>query len=157
ARPRALRTAGPYVATALFLVAGAPFWVWNLRHEWASFRHLATWGGPLPPLPVRVTNVTGALVDSLQSSFWDGRSVRLPAAGEALAWLLVVAVSGAALALAAVRVGTWGRRLLARERPWQDPLDVVVLAFWLTVAAHLVTWFGSAGVLRYSMTFYATL
>lgn len=44
-----------------------------------------------------------------------------------------------------------------RERPWREPLDVVVLAFWLTAAAHLATWFGTSGVLRYSITFYVTL
>jgi hypothetical protein len=61
------------------------------------------------------------------------------------------------VALALARVGTWIRRAWRRERPWREPLDVVVLAFWLTVAAHLATWFGTSGVLRYSITFYVTL
>ena len=62
-----------------------------------------------------------------------------------------------AVALAMAQVGIWMRRAWRRERPWREPLDVVVLAFWLTVAAHLATWFGTSGVLRYSITFYATL
>ena len=30
---------------------------------------------------------------------------------------------------------------------------MVVLAFWLTVAAQLLTWFGTSGVVRYALTF----
>src|SRR5262245_8935498 len=53
ARPQAVRTPGPYAALALFVLVSLPFWVWNVRHEWATFRHLATWGGELPPWTVR--------------------------------------------------------------------------------------------------------
>src|SRR5262249_11336396 len=157
ARPRALITPGPWVALGLFFLASLPFWVWNWRHDWSTFRHLATWGAPLPPLPDRVSPVVGAFLETLEGFFWDGRTVHLPPAARGLEWLLVATVYPPTLGLASARLLQWGRRLLARQRPWQDPLDVVVLAFWGTVAAHLVTWFGASGILRYSMTFYATL
>jgi hypothetical protein len=62
-----------------------------------------------------------------------------------------------AVGLALVRTAVWGRRLAARTRPWCDPLDLVVLAFWLTLAAQLLTWFGVSGVIRYSLTFLGPL
>src|SRR5215471_2319148 len=40
ARPAVLGGVGPYAALGLFGVAGLPFWVWNLHHEWATFHHL---------------------------------------------------------------------------------------------------------------------
>src|SRR5262249_45192870 len=49
ARPTVLHGPGPYVAAGLFFVASGPFWTWNASHEWATFRHLATWGGQMPP------------------------------------------------------------------------------------------------------------
>ena len=103
--------------------------------------------------------MTRTLVATLRDQYWDGRghSVRLPAAGSLLGWMLLVTVYAPAVALALVQVGIWVRRAWRRERPWREPLDVVVLAFWLTVAAHLATWFGTSGVLRYSITFYVTL
>jgi 4-amino-4-deoxy-L-arabinose transferase-like glycosyltransferase len=157
ARPRRLREAGPYGALALFLAASLPFWVWNWRHEWQTFRHFATWGASLPDWPTRAQVVLHTLLASLQDSYWDGRAVPLPTAVRLGGGVLVAAVYGLAIGLAAARVGTWVRRLWRRERPWREPLDVVVLAWWLTVAAHLVTSFGAAGVLRYAITFQATL
>src|SRR6185369_13590251 len=41
--------------------------------------------------------------------------------------------------------------------PLQEPLDLVALAFWLTAAAQLLTWFGTSGVIRYSLTFFGPL
>jgi hypothetical protein len=157
ARVRCLREAGPYAALALFVTASFPFWVWNWGHEWQTFRHFATWGAPLPDWPTRVQVVFHTLLGSLQNSFWDARAVALPTAVRLGGRVLVATVYGLAVGLAAVRVGAWVRRLWRRERPWQDPLDVVVLVWWLTVAAHLVTSFGAAGVLRYAITFQAAL
>ncbi len=157
ARPRCLREAGPYGALTLFLAASLPFWLWNWRHDWATFRHLAGWGAPLPDFVTRVQVMTDTLLASLHGFFWDGRAVRLPAAVAVLGWVLVAAVYGLALGLAAARVGTWLRRLWHRERPWREPLDLVVLAWWVTVLAHLVTSFGASGILRYAITFYTTL
>ena len=34
---------------------------------------------------------------------------------------------------------------------------MVALAFWLTAAAQLLTWFGTSGVMRYSLTFFGPL
>ena len=62
-----------------------------------------------------------------------------------------------AIVLAASRLVVWIRRAARRERPWQEPLDVVALAFWLTAAAQLLTWFGTSGVMRYSLTFFGPL
>jgi len=53
ARPAVLRKPGPYVALGLFGLGSLPFWLWNLRHEWATFRHLASWGEPPRPLGSR--------------------------------------------------------------------------------------------------------
>src|SRR5262249_28621725 len=72
-------------------------------------------------------------------------------------WFVVAAVYVPALGLAGVRVGVWVRRLVRRERPWREPLDLVVLAFWFTVAAQLLTWFGTTGIIRYSLTFFGPL
>ena len=74
-----------------------------------------------------------------------------------LGWIVVGAVYVPAIALAASRLVVWVRRAARRERPWQEPLDVVALAFWLTVAAQLLTWFGTSGVMRYSLTFFGPL
>jgi hypothetical protein len=157
ARPRCLREVGPYAALVLFVTASFPFWVWNWAHEWQTFRHFASWGSPLPAWPIRVQVVLNTLSASLQNFFWDARAVPLPTAVRLGGRVVLAVVYGLAVALALVRVGTWVRRLWRRERPWREPLDVVVLAWWLTVAAHFVTSFGSAGVLRYAITYQATL
>ena len=81
----------------------------------------------------------------------------LPPWASALGWLVVGAVYVPAIGLAASRLVVWVRRLARRERPWHEPLDLVVLAFWLTVAAQLLTWFGTSGVMRYSLTFFGPL
>jgi 4-amino-4-deoxy-L-arabinose transferase-like glycosyltransferase len=157
ADPRRLREPAPYGALILFLIASFPFWYWNWHHDWATFRHFAGWGPPLPDFVTRLQVVTGTLLASLHGFFWDGREVRLPEAARVLGWVLVALVYAPALGLAIVRVGTWLRRLWHRERPWREPLDLVVLAWWATVVAHLVTSFGASGILRYAITFYATL
>jgi Dolichyl-phosphate-mannose-protein mannosyltransferase/F5/8 type C domain len=157
ARPQAVRTPGPYAALALFFLVSLPFWVWNARHEWATFRHLATWGGALPPWTVRFRIVVGTLATSLRNYFWDGRAVRLPSWAQLLGWLAVVGVYLPGALVAVSRGFVWARRLRARQRPWQDPLDLLVVAFWATVTVHFLTWFGTSTVLRYEMTFHATL
>jgi len=158
ARPRVVRSPGPYVALGLFFVSSAPFWIWNLRHEWATFWHLATWGNPVPPgLGYRVSMVVWPLLATFRNHFWDGRAVVLPRVVDQWWWVVLWVFYGPALAVAAIQVGVWVARLRRRASPWREPLDLVVLAFWLTVAAHLATWFGTSGILRYSMTFYATV
>jgi hypothetical protein len=156
-RPRLLRTPVPYVALGLFALASLPFWLWNWRHDWATFRHLAGWGGPPPPFAERVAPVVHTFLATLAGSFWDGRAVTLPAPAHWLDALLVTTVYAPAVGLAVARALTWVARVARRERPWQDPLDVVVLGFWSAVAAHLATWFGSSGILRYAIAFYATV
>jgi hypothetical protein len=157
ARPGILAGPGPYAALGLFGLASLPFWVWNVQHEWGTFRHLSEWGGPLPAFTGRIQNAAGALVNSLRDTYWDSRVVPLPSWASKLGWIVVGAVYAPAVALAASRVVVWGRRLIRRERPWHEPLDLVVLAFWLTVAAQLLTWFGTSGVIRYSLTFFGPL
>jgi hypothetical protein len=157
ARPTVLRGPGPYAAIGLFFLASWPFWTWNVSHDWATFRHLATWGGALPPWSVRPRILVAALVASLRGSFWDGRTVQLSRGADVLGWFVVWAVYVPGVLVAVGRVFTWTQRLQRRERPWQDPLDVVVVAFWGTVAAHLVTWFGTSTVLRYEITFQGVL
>jgi dolichol-phosphate mannosyltransferase len=158
ARPGALLTAGPYVALGCFALTSLPLWIWNVRHEWATFRHLASWGSPPPPLwSTRFEILTWTLRETLQGAYWDGKAIRMP---RPIAWLGGLALVGFYLPgviVAVARAGGWVVRLGRRGRPWRDPLDVVVLAFWLTVAAHAATWFGTSGVLRYAMSFYATL
>ena len=156
-RPRVLRSAGPYAALGLFFLASWPFWVWNASHEWATFRHLATWGGPLPSWSIRFQIVGATLLASLRDYFWDGRAVRLSSWARVLSWIAVLGVYVPGLLVAAARAAVWTQRLRRRERPWRDALDLVVVAFWATVAAHLLTWFGTSTVLRYAMTFQATL
>ncbi len=159
ALPGAWRTRGPYIALGLFALASLPLWIWNLQHDWATFRHLASWGGGPAPLLEGLSTVTVTLVATLRDQYWDGRghTVRLPGAGSSLGRALLVLVYAPAVALAVAQVGIWVRRAWRRERPWSEPLDVVVLAFLLTVAAHLATSFGTSGVMRYSITFYVTL
>jgi hypothetical protein len=157
ARAGVLRGPGPWLALAGFLVGGAPLWVWNARHEWSTFRHLAAWGAPLPAWSDRLRRVMGAFADSAQATFWDGRVVPLPPLVEALGPALLVAAYVPATLLAAGRFGIWTARLVRGRRPLAGALDAVALAFWLTAAAHLVTWFGTSGVIRYSMTFYVTV
>ena len=97
----------------------------------------------------------GTFLATIWGAFWDGHAVHLPGPVAGLGALVIA--TAYAPALAGWRLGVWARRLARRSRPWQEPLDLVVLAFWLTVAAHLLTWFGTSGVLRYTMTFYATV
>ena len=157
ARPAMLRGPGPYVAAGLFFLASWPFWAWNLSHDWATFRHLATWGGQMPAWSVRPKIVVLTLVDSLRDAFWDSRAVQLPRWADILGWVVVWGVYLPAVLVAVTRVVAWAQRLRQRERPWRDPLDVVVVALWITVAAHFVTWFGTSTVLRYELTFQGTL
>jgi hypothetical protein len=156
-RPGVLGGVGPYAALAVFALAGLPFWVWNLHHDWATFHHLVEWGGPLPGFRERIRNATGAFVLALTGTYWDGRTVPLPPWGSMLGQFVVAAVYVPAMGLAAVRVVVWVRRLVRRERPWHEPLDMVVLCFWLTVAAQLLTWFGTSGIMRYSLPFFGPL
>ncbi len=157
ARPRVLRSAGPYAALGLFFLASWPFWMWNAHHDWATFRHLATWGGPLPPWSIRFQIVGATLLESLRDYFWDGRAVRLSSWARVLSWITVLGVYVPGLLVAVGRAVVWSQRIRRRERPWRDALDLVAVAFWATVAAHLLTWFGTSTVLRYAMTFQATL
>jgi hypothetical protein len=157
ARPDILRGPGPYVALGLFFLASSPFWVWNLRHDWATFRHLATWGGPLPPWHLRFKIVGGTLLETLREYFWDGRAVQLSREARILSWIAVGGVYVPGLLVALSRGVVWAQRIRRQERPWRDPLDLVVAAFWVTVGAHLLTWFGTSTVLRYAMTFHGTL
>jgi hypothetical protein len=157
ARPGVLAGPGPYAALGLFGLASLPFWLWNVRHEWATFHHLLTWGDMLPDFTTRVQNVAGALARSVRDTYWDSRVAPLPSWASALGWVVVGAVYVPAVALAASRLVVWGRRLIHRERPWHEPLDLVALAFWLTVAAQLLTWFGTSGIIRYSLTFFGPL
>jgi hypothetical protein len=157
ARPGVLAGPGPYAALGLFGLASLPFWVWNVRHEWATFHHLLEWGDTLPGFTVRAQNVAGALVSSLRATYWDGHVTPLAPWANTLGWIVVGAVYVPAVGLAVWRLVVWGRRLAHRDRPWQESLDLVVLAFWLTVAAQLLTWFGTSGVIRYSLTFYGPL
>jgi hypothetical protein len=156
-QPRVFRRPGPYVAAALFFAASWPFWAWNVRHEWATFRHLATWGGPLPDWPSRLRIVAVTLFETLRDYFWDGRAVSLPTWARALGWVALALVYVPGVILAVSRAPAWVRRARRREAPWQDARDLVAVAFWLTVAAHLLTWFGTSTVLRYAITFQATL
>src|SRR5262249_8619379 len=149
ARPAVVRGPGPYVAAGLFFAASWPFWSWNASHDWATFRHLATWGGPMPPWSMRPKIVVGTLVASLRNAAGDGRAVPLLRWAVILSWIVVWGVYVPAVLVAVARGAAWVQRLLRRERPWQDPLDVVAVAFWATVAAHFVTWFGTSTVLRY--------
>jgi hypothetical protein len=154
----ASRPVWPCVGLGLFALASLPLWIWNLQHDWATFRHLAGWGGPTPPLPEAVASVTRTLTSTLQDRYWDGNNaVTLPAVGRLLGRILLGAVYVPAVLIALQQLGTWVRRATRGERPWREPLDVVALAFWLTVAAHVSTWFGTSGVVRYSITFYVTL
>jgi F5/8 type C domain-containing protein/dolichyl-phosphate-mannose-protein mannosyltransferase len=157
ARPQVFRGPGPYAALGLFLLASLPFWVWNAHHEWATFRHLATWGDPLPPWHTRFQIVGKTVLESLRDYFWDGRAVRLPSWARALSWIAVLGAYVPGLVIAGSRGAVWAQRIRRRERPWRDPLDLVAAAFWATVAAHLLTWFGTSTVLRYAMTFHGTL
>ena len=152
-RPGVLRGPGPYLALGMFGAGSLPFWWWNLRHEWATFHHLMSWGGPLPSFADRSRFVASTLVQSLRDTYWDGRAVPLSPWESRLGWIVIGAVYVPAVGLALGRLVLWGRRVAHRARPWQDPLDVVVLAFWLTVAAQLLTWFGTSGVVRYALTF----
>jgi hypothetical protein len=158
ARPRVFRSWGPWVALALFGITSLPFWIWNVHHDWVSFRHLATWGGPPPPaLSARLAAIADVLLRSLLGGYWDAHTVARPPGVVGLGWLVVLGAYVPGLLLAAGRPAVWAARLWHRERPWRDALDLVALASWLTLLAHLVTWFGSSGILRYAMTFYATL
>jgi hypothetical protein len=156
-QPRVFRRPGLYLAIALFFVASGPFWIWNLHHEWATFRHLATWGGSLPSWPLRIKIVAVTLLESLRDYFWDGRAVRLPSWVWVLSWIAIVGVYLPGVLIAVGRVPAWLERARRRESPWQDARDLVAVAFCLTLAAHLLTWFGTSTVLRYAMTFQATL
>jgi hypothetical protein len=157
ARPKSLREPGLYAALGLFLVASLPFWIWNWRHEWITFRHLAGWGPPLPDWQTRIMITTRTLLESLQGGFWDRRAIHLTPAFRWLGLALIALVYAPAIGLAVLRLRLWGGRLLRRERPWQGAFDLVVLAFWLTVIAHLTTSFGAEGILRYAISFYAVL
>ena len=127
------------------------------HHDWATFRHLATWGGPLPPWSIRFQIVGETLLESLRDYFWDGRAVRLPSWARVLSWITVLGVYVPGLFVAVGRAVVWTQRIRRRERPWRDALDLVVGRVLGTVAAHLLTWFGTSTVLRYAMTFQATL
>ena len=157
ARPAVLRQPGPYLALGLFGIGSLPFWWWNLQHDWATFRHLMGWGGPLPGFADRVRFAGSTLVRALRDTYWDGHAVPLSPWTSFLGWIVVVAVYAPAVGLALWRLGLWGWRVFHRRRPWQDPLDLVVLAFWLTVAAQILTWFGTSGVVRYALTFFGPL
>jgi hypothetical protein len=158
ARPRAFLGPGPYAALGLFVVTSLPFWVWNVQHEWATFRHLLSWGDPLPPeWSTRFARVADTLLLTLHGAVWDGKAIQRPPSVVVLGWIAVATFYVPGVVLAGVQLARWGGRLWRRERPWQGPLDLVALTFWLTVLAHAATWFGTSGVLRYSMTFYATL
>jgi hypothetical protein len=158
ARPAVLAGVGPYAALGLFILAGTPFWLWNVHHEWATFHHLVTWGGPLPGYAERIHNAEGTLLEALVGgAYWDSRAAPLGPWARALGWFVLATVYVPAAGLAVSRVAVWVQRFVRRERPWHESLDVVVLAFWLTVAAQLFTWFGTSGVMRYSLTFFGPL
>ena len=98
--------------------------------------------------PAKIVVLT--LVDSLRGAFWDGRAVA-PRWADIAGLDRGVGRVRAGVLIAVARAHTWAQRL--QRGPWRDPLDVVVVAFWGTVLAHFVTWFGTSTVLRYELTF----
>jgi hypothetical protein len=54
---RALRSPGPWVAIGLSLLFLTPVAVWNARHGWVSFHHVATQTGTSADGKFRITNV----------------------------------------------------------------------------------------------------
>ena len=151
ARPGVLAGPGPYAALGLFGLASLPFWLWNVRHEWATFRHLLTWGGPLPGFTVRVGNVAGASLRSLRDTYWDSRAVPLPPWASTLGWIVVGAVYVPAIGLAAWRLVDLGPApRLTGSGPGGAPGSgrPGVLAHRGGPAAHVVRDLGRSSVTR---------
>ena len=109
--PRALR------GLALFFAASWPFWVWNMRHEWATFRHLATWGGPLPSWPLRLQDRRGLAAREPSRLLLGLRAAAVrPGLAPELDRAPGRVLAGRPSRSAASRLG-WIQRVRRRERP----------------------------------------
>ena len=128
-----------------------PFWLWNVHHEWATFHHLVTWGGPLPGYGERIHNAEGTLFEALVGgAYWDSRAAPLGPWARALGWLVLATVYVPAAGLAVARVVVWVQRFVRRERPWHESARrgrAGLLAHGGRPAVHVVRHVGSHALL----------
>lgn len=154
ARPRLLLEGTAWLGLAGFLLGSAPFWWWNLGHQWLTLVHFHSGHQNL------VENFRHLLqkvwTPVLVGRWWDGRSVEGMIAPP-LRWGVLLVFYLPALALLLWRSGLWLRRLWRRQRPWQQPLDLACLALWLAMTAHAASQFGHSGVTRYAALLFIPL
>ena len=155
ARPRLLLSRVPWLLLAGFLLGSLPFWLWQFRYDFFTFRFFE--GGGLKGLTDFLSKLYIVLRFSLFQSclgdWWDGHSV-LPSVSPFLAWFIFVVIYLPVFLLALGVVIRWLWRLVNRQNPFQGPLDLVVLTFWALVLSFSASDRGANGSLRYSLSLY---
>ena len=160
ARPGVLAGPGPYAALGLFGLASLPFWVWNVQHEWATFRAPPRVGrARCPHFAGRIQNVAGARSQARSATpTGTRRAVPLPPCGQQ---------AGLDRRRRRVRAGDRARRVAPRRLgpacsltgigPGASPSTWSSWRSGSPWRSQLLTWFGTSGVIRYSLTFFGPL
>lgn len=154
ARPRLLRGWMPWVMLAGFLVGSAPFWWWNLTHDFMTFRAIEPGSGHI--LANLHSLLLGVWLPTLLGAWWDRWSVEalLP---RPVVWGLTLLVYLPVLGLALGVVGRWLWRGLGRRWPLREPLDLVVAALLAGMLAHAASSYGATGFTRYAEALFPPL
>jgi hypothetical protein len=154
ARPRLLLTRVPWVMLAGFLAGSAPFWWWNLGHDFMTFRAVEQGTGRI--LGNLWLLAQGVWLPTLTGAWWDGNSVE-----GLIPWLaraaVVILIYLPVLGLLLVSPLLWCLRLLRRQNPMAGPLDLLVAAAWGAMLAHAASSYGHTGVTRYAETLFLPL
>lgn len=154
ARPRLLKSAVPWLMLAGFLLGSAPFWWWNLTHDFMTFRAIEQ--GSRDVLGNLAFLARNVWLPTFTGAWWDSHSVEglLPLP---LRVAVVLAVYLPVLLLALWVAGRWLYRLARRQAPLQEPLDLVVAVLLAGMLAHAASAYGHRGFTRYSESLYVAL
>ena len=154
ARPRLLRGWTPWVMLAGFLLGSAPFWWWNLTHDFMTFRAIEPGSGQV--LGNLYGLLLGVWLPSLLGAWWDRWSVEAMLPRPAV-WGLILLVYLPVLGLALGVAGRWLARLFRWRWPLQGPLDLVVGALLAGMLAHAASSYGATGFTRYAEALFPPL
>ena len=152
-RPRLLFGYPPWLMGLGFFMGSAPFWLWNLEHDWMSFRLLGHGSHFLHNVQNLFVNVW---LPSLTGGWWGGKGVTAnihPAFIYAV--LLLVYLPCVLFVLYALY--KWIRRAAALSWPFKGPSDILVICLLALMAAHANSSYGNSSIMRYAMVLFPPL
>jgi 4-amino-4-deoxy-L-arabinose transferase-like glycosyltransferase len=155
ARPRVMRTWIPVNGIGGFMIGSLPFWIWQIQHQWATF-YFFKGSGEHPFFEKLITVIWSSLLRSEIGDWWDGHSI-IPLESPLLVWGALVLFGLPPLVITLGLIFLWVKRLFGRQRPFQQPIDLIAAVFLVLVVSMAASEQGSQGSLRYSLSLYIPL